>query len=277
MKTRVEHDADRFTWLILIVYLIITCIVISTSRQMDFARTQNGESGALVWMFEITSHLATAISAILVPVFINRFPISAENWLRRLPIYGLGIIIFSAIHILLMVAMRSLAYPLFESGTYHFGLLEIEPWIYEIRKDILTFFMILTLFLSARHIFQLRLEAKIAREDAKDTGRLSLTSGGRTIFLDAADVQYVKAAGNYVEVFTQSGMHLVRMTLSTMEKLLNTTGQHIRVHRSYIVNLRSIKTISPNGKGEVILILSINQKLPVGRKYKTKVTQMTSA
>lgn len=276
MDKRVEHEADHFTWLILIGYLIVTCIVISTSRNMDFARSQNGESDSLVWMFEITSHLATATSAILAPVFLNLFPISTDNWQRRLPIYGLGLIIFSIIHILLMVAMRSLAYPLLESGTYHFGLMELEPWIYEIRKDALTFFMIVTLFLSARHFFQLHLEANTARKDAKDTGRLSLTSGGRTIFLEAADVHYVKAAGNYVEVFTQSGMHLVRMTMFTMEKLLNTTGQHIRVHRSYIVNLLSIKAISANGKGEAILIMSSNQELPVGRKYKTKVTQMTS-
>ena len=59
-------------------------------------------------------------------------------------------------------------------------------------------------------------------------------TGGRMVFLNAEEILYAKSGGNYVEVFTDSTMHLARMTMSSLENLLDETGGHIRVHRSYI-------------------------------------------
>ncbi len=85
---------------------------------------------------------------------------------------------------------------------------------------------------------QNQLESRAVDEVASREHRLMLKSGGRTILLNAGDVIHAKAAGNYVEVSTAGKTHLVRMTLTELERLLEETGgSHVRVHRSHIVNL----------------------------------------
>lgn len=275
MDKRIEPKADKRAWWILGIYLVVNCVIFSTSRQMEVLRLGEGESAAAIWMFEITSHFAVFVAAGIIPVLLSRFPLSIENWPRRIPVYAAGFAVFTVFHILLMVGLRHILYPLIETGSYNFGVLRWEPWVYEIRKDFMAYSMILSLFLVSRHLAQTQFEAEMAKQDARDTGRISLPSGGRTIFLEAKNIHHVKAAGNYVEVHTEAKTHLVRMTLSAIEKLLFEAGQHIRIHRSYIVRTKAIRAIAPDGSGETELILSDNLTFPVSRKYRNQVLSAT--
>lgn len=124
---------------------------------------------------------------------------------------------------------------------------------------------------------QLRLEAINTKQDAKDSGRLMLKSGGRRLFIHSHEIIRAEAASNYLELETTSGHHLIRMTLTGLEKLIAQAGHtHIRIHRSHLVKLDAILELIPNGDGGANVRLRNERILPVGRKYRGGLILATS-
>ena len=79
---------------------------------------------------------------------------------------------------------------------------------------------------------------------------------GKFIRLSYQDILYIESMGDYVKYFTQAKYYLTHSTLKAVEEKMN-TKQFIKVHRSYIVNLRKIKDIQDNSlviEGKVIPI-----------------------
>ena len=268
MTDRIEPRADRKTWMIIIAYLFVSVFVNGSSRQMNLGVS---ETVGAVWLYEISSHLMIPIAALIVPIWLSKYPLSVDNLARRLPAYFAGFMCFATIHILGMMLIRKLSFPLLFGKTYNENLLTLEPWIYELRIDFMTFILVLSAFLTSRQLAQLKLEADAARQDARTSGRITLKSGGRLIFLQAKEILYAKAAGNYIEVFTSSGMHLVRMTMTSLENLLSEAGHHLRVHRSYLVRQNAISEMKPNGEGEAIIFAANEVQIPVSRKYRKNI------
>jgi len=267
MIQRVEPRADRQSWILLIAYSFVSMCVIASSHAMESGNKLNYVKSH-AWLDEATSHGMILIAAILIPFWLSRFPLSSDNWKRHVPIYGLCFISFAAIHIVGMVLIRKLLYPSILGMNYNADLLTSKLWIYELRKDFMAYILILGMFLASRQLAQLRLEADMAKQDARVSGRITLKNGGRMIFLQADEIIYAKSAGNYVEVFTDNGMHLIRMTMSALENLLNEAEQHIRVHRSYLVRKTSISELKPNGDGEAVIFVPNKVQIPVSRKYR---------
>ena len=88
-------------------------------------------------------------------------------------------------------------------------------------------------------------------------------------FLNAEDVLWIKAAGSYAALHTETGEHLLHETLSDLEKKLD-PRMFIRTHRSFIVNVGSIQEIQPYFHGESVIILKNNQRVNVSRNYREK-------
>jgi len=74
------------------------------------------------------------------------------------------------------------------------------------------------------------------------------------------DIVYLKGDGNYTTLITREKSYSLRNILKEFEEMLPVC-QFLRIHKSYIVNLNDIKTISPK---EVTVL---NEKVPVGRTY----------
>jgi two-component system, LytTR family, response regulator len=97
--------------------------------------------------------------------------------------------------------------------------------------------------------------------------RLAVRSAGKTIFLDVADVDWIGAAENYVELHVGRTSHLLHVTMSTLEKSLEPTT-FLRIHRSIIVNCNRIKEIQSGGAhGEYVITLRDGVRLQSGRTY----------
>jgi uncharacterized membrane protein YhdT len=79
------------------------------------------------------------------------------------------------------------------------------------------------------------------------------------------EIGYVKAAGNYVEVFARDRSWLLRATLSEMATRLDTDG-FVRVHRSILVNRHLVASMVRCGQ-RLLLVLSSGARVPVGRQY----------
>lgn len=88
------------------------------------------------------------------------------------------------------------------------------------------------------------------------------------ILLKIDDIEYFSAADNYAEVHMKNGKsHMVSKSMETLEQLLPTN--YLRVHRSHIINLKSVKSYKHSGGGKYIVELSSGTTLPVSRnKYK---------
>ncbi len=98
------------------------------------------------------------------------------------------------------------------------------------------------------------------------------SSNGR-IYED--DIIYIYATGHYINVVTHSsGTHLIVMDIKCAQELLQNT-QIIRIHRSYMVNLSSVRDISNNSVSLLPNLAEITT-LPVGRSYRNQVKSLYS-
>jgi len=111
-----------------------------------------------------------------------------------------------------------------------------------------------------------RLEALLAELDRRCVPFV-LRSGGRTLLLDPADVEWIEAADNYLRLHGSGAARLVRGTLGAMEQLLDSHG-FLRVHRSLLVNERALRELLPTRSGALTLVLASGARLVCGRRYR---------
>jgi hypothetical protein len=90
------------------------------------------------------------------------------------------------------------------------------------------------------------------------------------LILPAADLLYVESADNYSEIVFRRGdkLHkeLIRGSLSRLEAQL-TVDFIVRCHRSYIVNLHQVSSVSGNAQGYKLHLQGLTEPIPVARKY----------
>ncbi|MVN77786.1 response regulator [Hymenobacter sp. HMF4947] len=102
--------------------------------------------------------------------------------------------------------------------------------------------------------------------------QLLIKQPGRYYFVPTAQVQYLEAAANYVTVHAQGTEHVLRATLSQLERQLD-PAQFLRIHRSLIVNMQQVKELHPWAHGEFLLTLHDGTHLSSSRSYSEGVQQ----
>jgi len=92
--------------------------------------------------------------------------------------------------------------------------------------------------------------------------------------IQANDILYLEAEGNYINVVLiqedKEIKMMLRTSLSRTQKD-NDVAYILRCHRSYIVNLRKVKTVSGNAQGLKLLLHDTNFVVPVSRSYISEV------
>lgn len=267
-----DRQADRASFRLIAVFVFLSWVTLSLTDQIDAVKEGGDDPALLYWLTQGTSHLIVLGLALIFPVLLNRFPLNREGWPRALAGFVAGFAVFGVVHILAMVALRKLLWPLVFGEVYTFGLLQPINWVYELHKDAYTFALLATMFWFGRQGARRQLEKEGRREEAAQSGRLTLTSGGRIYMVKADEVRLARAAANYVEVHTVGGERLVRMTLAELERLLASAGDnHIRVHRSCLVHKSEIEALAPNGDGSATITLAGGETLQASRSYRGKV------
>jgi DNA-binding LytR/AlgR family response regulator len=87
-----------------------------------------------------------------------------------------------------------------------------------------------------------------------------------TVAVRAADIEYVRAAGNYVELIAGDRTLLIRATLHDLGKQLGAVG-FVRVHRSFLVNSLQVVAVRRGPRGRQLVKLNSGEELPVGRQF----------
>jgi two-component system LytT family response regulator len=102
------------------------------------------------------------------------------------------------------------------------------------------------------------------------TNRIVFKSRGRILFLPVSDIRWIGAEGNYVRLCTATENHLLRETMAHLESRLDPRG-FLRVHRSFIVNLKYVKEVRREANGDSVVILDNGQKVAMGRSYRSSL------
>jgi two-component system, LytTR family, response regulator len=104
------------------------------------------------------------------------------------------------------------------------------------------------------------------------TNRIIFKSRGRILFLPVSDIRWIGAEGNYVRLCTATETHLLRETMSRLEERLDPRG-FLRVHRSFIVNLKYVKEVRRETNGDSVVIMDGGQKVALGRSYRAYLNE----
>lgn len=271
-EQRAGRKADRQSALLIVAILLSFTLVDSLSTLTEFAREGEYINPAAPWLLNLTS---VSILTALIPVMLwtaSRAPVTAETWRWSLPVH-LGVsLVLSLIHVAAMVAIRKLLWPVLFGEPYTFFNSLFGDFFYEYRKDIFAYAGFILIIQSSREYQQQRLETAAAREDARRDKRLTLKCGGRTIWMAAGELITAKAAGNYVEVKTETGEHLARTTLAALERQLDEAGiRAARVHRSYLINLDKILEAAPTSSGDLSIRMKDGSEIPGSRRFRDKL------
>lgn len=107
----------------------------------------------------------------------------------------------------------------------------------------------------------------------KHVDRILVKSAGRVFFLRFDEIDWVESAGNYVKLHVGPDSHLLRETMSEMERKLG-DEKFVRIHRTAIVHVDRIKELQPWFNGEYIVLLTNGAKLMASRGYRRKLSEL---
>lgn len=93
--------------------------------------------------------------------------------------------------------------------------------------------------------------------------------------VDAADIAFMEAQDNYVQVhYLENGAHkskLLRATLRKMEENLTDFPAFFRCHRTYLVNFDRVEKVSGNAQGYRLHLTGFTETVPVSRSLNEEV------
>jgi two-component system LytT family response regulator len=103
--------------------------------------------------------------------------------------------------------------------------------------------------------------------------RLIVKTGGRVVFLNFDEIDWVEAAANYVRIYVGKQAYVLRKGIGEIAERLD-PSQFIRIHRSAIVNAQKIKELQPVNSGEYIVVLKDGKELPCSRGYRSGLQEL---
>lgn len=214
------------------------------------------------WTWEASS--LVVILAILWLPWLTLQAAPVETWRRPRTwlIHLGGMLAWSILHVGGFLILRHSVYALAGEG-YNYGDLG-EKFLYEARKDILSYTMaVATFWVAGRMVFAPPTDAPAP---ATPPSTFDILDGGRVIRAPVADILAVASAGNYVEVHLADGRKpLMRSALSAMEADLAGKG-FVRTHRSWLVNAARVTGLKPEGSGDWTVELGALEA-PLSRRF----------
>jgi two-component system LytT family response regulator len=114
---------------------------------------------------------------------------------------------------------------------------------------------------------------KRVRSSRPSSDRLVIRSGGRLFLVPSEEVDWIGAEGNYARIHAGKQTHLVRETLSDLERRLDGC-RFLRIHKSTIVNADRIREIQPTVNGAHLVLLRDGSRLTWSRGYRSRLKDL---
>jgi hypothetical protein len=267
-------------WLYWPIALSMDAMLTATNVLMEYER--RGEVlntwEPLVW--EFSSVLTTLIGIVMIIRFDRRFSLLSNRFLTHLLAHAGFSIIFSLVHVLGMVQIRYWVYH-WMGTTYDFGDWSFEL-LYEFRKDAMTYVSIVfTLYVYRFLASRLIGEAWPIAEGETQIGvqrteRLLVKKLGKEFLLRCDQIEWVEAAGNYMNLHSGGRIYPIRETMSGMEQRLD-PDTFVRVHRSFMVNLDKIEAMTPLDSGDSTIQMTGGATIRLSRRYRDQLRKLLSS
>ena len=249
-------------------------------------QNRQGAADIALWepfCWEYTSELAVLI---LAPAMVNWFgyiPPRFTHIPRQLVFHFAASLVFSLLHVLLMVWFREFIYWV-NSGHYQFGHFWSE-FTYEYRKDLWGYINFYVLFQIYQFVYsRLKGEANLISsepqpDNTKQPGlpaqamlaavpeHLLVKKLDKEFLVKVSEIEWMESAGNYVNLHSKGRIYPLRGTLTNTVDKLQSAG-FSRIHRSYAVKHEAIDNISYGHSGDGEIILTNGHKLTLSRRYK---------
>ena len=115
-------------------------------------------------------------------------------------------------------------------------------------------------------------DEKTEDSESKDNSLISFTGGTKESFqVNASDLLYVEAEGNYVRIAYHIGdkihQKLLRGTMKQAEDAVSACLAIIRCHRAFLVNTSAVVKVEGNMQGYRLHLKMGNAEVPVSRAY----------
>ena len=95
---------------------------------------------------------------------------------------------------------------------------------------------------------------------------IACEKAGKRVMINASEILFAKARDDYAFVKTKDDNYFTPNSLSAIEKQLGGTG-FMRVHRSYLVNLKKVEdTHSEDGGSMTVKLYDCEEQVPVSRR-----------
>lgn len=224
--------------------------------------------------WEASSGIAILALLPAVAAFTRAVPLQWDGWRRTLGLHVLGSIAFSLLHVAGMVMLRHGVYA-WQGMQYDFG-----DWPrqlgYEYLKDVRAYAGIVAV-MEAYRFLRRRRQGEASLLVAPDVGppveplerpeRFLVRKLGREFLVASADVEWLQAAGNYVNLRVRGRDYPLRTTMAAIEGRLD-PARFARIHRSYMVNLGQVASIEPIDTGDARVHLHDGTVLPCSRRHR---------
>ncbi|WP_133478080.1 LytTR family DNA-binding domain-containing protein [Cognatilysobacter segetis] len=253
---------------------LVNAVANSITVNMDVRRVHLAIEPWQPAVWEISSNLVSLLLVPLVVAFTRARPIQFDGWKRRLGEYALVSVVWSALHVAGMVALREAAYAAV-GGDYDFGNWLVQG-AYEYLKDVRGFASTV-LTIEAYRLFLRRLQGEAsllappddapANDSTARPERFLVRKLGKEFLVPAADIEWLQAAGNYVNLHVRGRDYPLRCTMAQIEEKLDPT-RFRRVHRSWMVNLDRIDRIEPIDSGDARIVMDDGTTVPCSRRYR---------
>jgi hypothetical protein len=293
---RLQPDTARriVRWQMLFFAVLLSLFALANTYTVIADRAREGVVlppwQPAVW--EISSNFVIWLLIPAMAWWLQRFPVRQNTWRSSVPAHLLVTAPYSLAHAGGMIALRELAYAI--AGTsYRFGPFW-DNWIYEYRKDFLTYFVILGGLLGFR-LYGLWLDTRtlvtgaaadpvmganpLVGADAAaipaglPSRRLVVRKRNREFILDAAEIDRVDSDGNYVVVHAAGETYRLRDSLEGINRRLG-EQRFVRVHRAHVVNIDRIREIQPWDHGDYRIVLKDGSFLNFSRRYRTRLSHL---
>nr|WP_231702396.1 LytTR family DNA-binding domain-containing protein [Rheinheimera lutimaris] len=272
---RFDRQPVLYSYLLLALYFFINAAINASSVWMEHSR--DGSSNLQLWepiVWEYSSAISTLLLFPLLFWWFNRYPLQLCTIRRQLLAHLLGSLLFSVLHVGLMVALRELIYH-WQGGNYNFGPL-VREFFYEYRKDAWGYVSFLIGYQLVLFVYS-RIKGEAHQLDsAEDSGTMPLAKApehflvkklDKEFLIRTDDIEWLEASGNYVNLHSKGRIYPLRATLSNTLLQLSSKG-FSRIHRSLAVNHNAIDSISYDSSGDGDILLKNGRQLALSRRYK---------
>lgn len=208
-----------------------------------------------VW--EFTSVAVLVVLAPLVMAFTRRFEPPRRSWPVVIAAHAVIAVVFSVVHVTAMGTLRAVIFD--QLGDAYAALHPLKNFLYEFRKDALVYGGMVALYVQWR-----RLGAPEAAPTSLEI--IEVKDGARRRFVPVTDIQWIGAAGNYVELHTAQATILHRAPLSDLQRQLG--EDFVRVHRSRLVRRGAVAQVESRPSGDYVVRLTGGHELLGSRRYR---------